>query len=240
MKWARSSLVLLLFGGLLAKAAPADISNGTFNAGITDWSIKDPFFPADDTTTAIAGGVAELGEPFPSGALSQTFVLSNAPLMLSFDFDFGAVADGTSGFSNDTMDIALFRPDPFNPLLPDLGEAPLFGGGFFDTFLNFDRNFLFLVNEGTVTNNVSGLAKHFEIDISGLGLLAGDSLTFQALMLPGFGFGTGDGFQSTGLVDNVNITVIPAPDSAILGLLGLLAILACRRRRFGPLARHDM
>lgn len=222
----RAALLFALVG-IFVSTARADFSNGNFGAGLADWSIKDPFFPADDTSTALVFGVAELSEAFPAGALSQTFTLSNAPLTLSFDFDFSAIADGTSGFSNDTMDIALFRPDPFNPLLPDLGEAPLFGG--LDTFLDFDRDFFSFVNEGTVTGNGSGLAKHFEMDISGLGLVGGDTLTLQGLMLPGFGFGDGDGFDSTGLLDNFEIEQIPAPDSAILGMMGLLALLGVRR-----------
>lgn len=224
----RAALLFALVG-IFVSTARADFSNGDFGAGLADWSIKDPFFPADDTSTAVVAGVAELSEAFPAGALSQTFTLSAAPLTLSFDFDFSAIADGTSGFTNDTMDIALFRPDPFNPLLPDLGEAPLFGGGFFDTFLSFDRDFFLDFNEGTVTDNASGLAKHFEMDISGLGLVGGDTLTLQGLMLPGFGFGAGDGFDSTGLLDNFEIEQVPAPESAILGMFGLLALLGVRR-----------
>lgn len=133
MRWGRSAvvLVLLLFSGLLAIAAPADIVNGTIDAGLTDWSIQDPFFPANNTNTAVVGGVAELSEDFTCRAPSQpSFALSKLPLTLSSDFDSSAVPKGTCSFSNDTIDLALYRPDPSHPLLPDLKESPLFGGGF--------------------------------------------------------------------------------------------------------------
>lgn len=209
-------LVVACFA-IFASSVRADLNNGDFSAGQTDW-----FFDGD---AAIGGPISSAilgeGSPFPGpapGLVEQTFTLSAAPLSLSFEFDFGATADGTSGSFFDD----LFEVDLFSAALPEFFTDSF--GFASDAVLTVDRFGVF-ENQGTVGGG-AGLPNLFTMDLSGLGLGAGDELTFTALL-----FGGSDGFNSLGSVDNVSVAVVPAPGAALLALIGLLPMGAWRIRR---------
>lgn len=219
----------LLISATLISQAVADLTNGSFSDGsdgLSNWSIVDPFLLADSDVAVMGGDrVAALGEGdgvTPAGILEQTFLLSNAPLRLSFDFDFEAVAGGPEDplrFFDDFMNVALFKT----------GAGDLFTDSFgFGTpvFLTFDRHGVLDDLGGGSLGAGMVLSNRYELDLSGLGLMAGDELMVSFLMVP-----SDDGFVSNGLIDNVNVTAIPAPAAVMLALLGFAPAAWWRKRQ---------
>ncbi|RJP42083.1 MAG: hypothetical protein C4547_00940 [Phycisphaerales bacterium] len=206
---------MVLFGCGVARA---DLMNGAF----TDGPDKlDNWFTDGEVAVAGPSDAANLDEgdfvlTFP-GLLEQTFTLTNDPISLSFDFQmdftFGGPVDPNRIF-DDFVDVAL---------IPSVG-GPLFGG--FDTFMTYDDSGVLDNFGGGVVGAGIDLTGRYTLDLTGLGLVAGDELTLSFLLVQ-----SDDGKVSTGLVDNIQLVQVPAPSAALLAAMGLMSIPLIRRRR---------
>lgn len=222
----RVSVFLLM----LVAVSKADLTNGSFSQGgngLAGWTIDDPFLGgASEVSVGGLTGAAVLGEgdgsTTPSGFLSQTFTLANDPLSLSFEFEFASTAGGPTDparFFDDFMNVALFKTGAGDLFTDPFGFAT-------PVFLTFDRNGVLDNIGGGDVGAGSGLSNRYELDLTGLGLMGGDELTLSFLMLP-----SEDGFASSGLIDNVSVTAIPAPASIVLAIFGIIPAASVRRRK---------
>lgn len=213
-----SVAVSVISCGLSVSSSAGDmVVNGDFSAGLTGWFADGDVAVGGPADSALLGE----GSPFPGpppGLLEQTFTLAADPISLSFEFDFDSSPGGAAG---------SFFDDLFQVELIATGLPELFTDSFgfpSDAILAVDRFGVFenqgSIGAGAVLDNL------FTLDLTGLGLSAGNELTLTYLM-----FGGDDGFISVGLVDDASLITVPVPGSALLAMFALAPGAMWRLRR---------
>ncbi len=202
------SALIVAFAGLTAFAGPT-VQNGDFSTpGLSGWTVEYG-------TVTDGGGYALFEEdPFDlSSTLSQGFTIPTLALELSFDVVMSAVPGGA------------FDPfawaDTFTASLYDSGDNPLFANPLgIDEFFYLD-NTGFVDTTGTITGNTVSL------DVS--------SLVGQDVLLVFDLWGGDDGWLTSVSLDNVNVSVIPAPGALLLAGIGTALVGFLRRSRIAKI-----
>jgi len=182
--------------------ADVSVENGDFSAGLSGWSV-DPF-----GGNVVDGGGYALFVEDPDlmlTSLSQEFTIP--PLALELSFDVEMSAEGTY--------------DPF--AWPDAFTASLLDPGTFDPLISnpFVTDFYYIDNTGYVETVAKVYGNTVKFDVSSL---AGQNV-FLAFDL----LGSDDGMFTSVRLDNVDVSVIPAPGALLLGLIGTGVIGIWRR-----------
>ena len=201
------SVMVLTIASVTAYASPT-IENGDFLAGVSGWTI-DPAGCVVD-----GGGYALIIEDptYYSFLLSQEFKVPNLVLSLSFEINMTSSPGGATGsIFPDGFTASLLDPDTLLPLVSTPGFSDFY---YLDrTIENFDPTIV------EVTGNTVSLT------LSGLGLEGREAVLDFYLL------GADDGYATCVAVDNVQVSVIPAPGALLLGLIGTGAVGLWRRVR---------
>lgn len=205
-----SPLKVISFGSIVialtavsAFAGP-NLQNGDFSSGLSGWTVE-----WGDVTDG--GGYALFQEDsiHITSTLSQEFTIPVGALDLSFDVVMTAVSGGVSDpFAwPDAFTASLLDPVTYNPLVSNPGYP----------------DFYYLDNTGSL-ETIAGISGNtVSLDVSTLrGLDA--LLSFDLLA-------SYDGMSTSVSLDNVNVSVIPAPGALLLGLIGAGAAGLWRRFR---------
>ena len=183
-------LAVTLLFATLASAIP---TNGDFSAGLTDWTVEYG-------TVTDGGGFALFSEDALSlsSTLSRTFNLPSKAAELSFDIVMSSEAGGDyDPFSwPDAFTASLLDPVTLDPLI--------FNPGF--------TEFYYLDNTGYEDTVAMVAGNRVSLDVS---TLAGQDVFLSFDLWGGL-----DGMLTNVLLDNVNVSVIPAPAAIVLGLIG--------------------
>jgi len=186
----------------LTSLAGPTVENGDFSAGLTGWTVEYG-------TVTDGGGFALFQEHATSlsSTLSQEFTIPALALELSFDVVISSVPGGDDDpFAwPDAFTASLLDPVTFDPLISNPGVT----------------EFYYLDNTGyeETVGTVSGSTVSLDVSSwAGYDVL----LSFDL-------WGGLDGMQTTVGVDNVNVSVIPAPGALLLGLIGTGAVGLWRR-----------
>ena len=204
-------VMVLTIGGLTAYASPTPL-NGDFSAALNGWTVEYGY-------VSDGGGYALFQEhPIDlSSTLSQEFTIPDLALELSFDVDMWATP-----ISGETIDqsATLYWPDTFTVSLLDADFNPL---------ISWDP----LVTEFFLLDNQPVIKKASGVTISGntISLPISSDWAGQDVLLSFDLWASYDGKETTVNLDNVNISVIPAPGALLLGLMGTGAVGLWRRLR---------
>lgn len=187
----------------------ADLTNGNFSTpDLYGWTVE--------YGTVADGGAYALFEEDASdlsSTLSQVFTIPGLALELSFDVQMWSVPGGPyEPFAlADAFLVSLLDPLTFDPLISNPG---------FIEFYYFD-NTGYQETVGTVSGNTVAL------DVSSL---AGTDVFLSFDLWGGL-----DGMETSVSLDNVNISVVPAPGALLLGLIGTgTSVLGLWRRLRNP------
>ncbi len=197
-----TAVLVCLLCAPLAIAAPT-VSNGDFTAGLTDWAVEWG-------TVTDGGGFALFEEDAfdLSSTLSQVFTLSPGAQALSFDVVFASAPGGDDfGSPPDAFTASLLDPLTFAELIFNPGYTDFYyqdNTGWVETVADITGN--------TVSLDVSSMAGYGDVLMS-FDLWGGD-----------------DGMITSASVDNVSVSVIPAPGALLLAGLGASLVGAVRRR----------
>lgn len=186
----------------LAIAAPS-VSNGDFSAGLTDWTVEYG-------TVTDGGGFALFEEDAfeLSSTLSQVFTLSAGAQVLSFDIVFDSALGGDDfGFPPDAFTASLLDPLTWDPLF------------FNPTYTEF----YYQDNTGIVETVADITGNTVSLDVSSMAGYGDVLLSFDL-------WGGDDGMITAASIDNVSVSVIPAPGALLLAGLGASLVGAVRRR----------
>lgn len=203
------SALIVAFAGLTAFAGPT-LPNGDFSTpGLSGWTVEYG-------TVTDGGGYALFQEdPFDlSSTLSQGFTIPSLALELSFDVVMSSEEGGAyDPFAwADAFTASLLDPVTFDPLVSNPGYT----------------EFYYLENTGYVETVATVTGNTVTLDVSGLrGLDA-----FLAFDL----WASYDGMLTTVTLDNVNVSVIPAPGALLLGMIGAGLVGFLRRSRIAKIA----
>ncbi len=199
-------LGLIIGIGLCCVApAEADLSNGDFGAGLSDWVLVGP--------VSDGGGSAVLAENSPGlrTTLSQQFILPANSLSLSFRYTIAPGPGGPAG--------SLF-PDAFIVgLLDPVTKAPLLSTPGYSDYYYHDNSGLVDYDPSIVT--VSG--ERVSLSVASLAGGTDALLTFDLL-------GVDNGVVTEVQVGDIEVTPIPAPSAIALGAVGLAVVGRFRRR----------
>jgi hypothetical protein len=205
----------VVFGSIIVALAGMTVfggltlQNGDFSAGLSGWTVE-----YGDVTD---GGGYALFQEHPidlSSTLSQEFTLPPLARELSFDMVMSAEAGGDyDPFSwPDAFTASLYdNPTDLNPLVSNSGVDDFFyldNTGYWETAGIFD---------GT----------RVSLDVSGFRGMN----TYLVFDL----WGGTDGMLTNVSLDNVNISVIPAPAALFLGLIGTGLVGIIRKSKVGKL-----
>ncbi len=199
-----SAGILLLFLLTGAVWAAPTLQNGDFSNGLEGWDVEFG-------TVTDGGGFAYFQEDDwdASSTLSQTFTLPDLALELSFDVWMESVPGGPDDpwAWPDEFTASLLDPDTFDPLIANPGYT----------------EFFYLDNTGVVETVATYVGNTVTLDVSGL---AGQNV-FLAFDL----WGGYDGMNTTVGVDNVSVSVIPAPGALLLAGIGTCIVGKLRRMK---------
>lgn len=186
----------------------ADLMNGTFDTGLSGWSITSGI-----VQHALAGGdgkarfVQDDNNFDPSSTLSQPFTLNPGSLTLSFERQMQSIFVGGE---TDTFTASLLDSIG-NPLVAIAGETH---------FYSLDS----AGAEHTAATGVSVFGNTVSLDVSSW---ANSNVTLVFSLAHDYT----DALQTSVLVDNVAVSVVPVPGAGVLAGLGLgLAGWRLRRR----------
>lgn len=192
-------LLMMLQSSVLAVPT---VENGDFSAGLSGWTVEW-------VTVTDGGGYALFEEDAfdLSSTLSQEFTIPALALELSFDVQMSAVPGGAfDPFAwPDAFTASLLDPVTYDPLLSNPGVTDYY----------YEENTGYVETVATVSGNTVSL------DVSGLAGLDA-YLVFDL-------WGSDDGMLTSVSLDNVNVSVIPAPGALLLGLIGMGAVGVLRR-----------
>ena len=203
-------VIVLALASVTAYAGPT-IENGDFSAGLTGWDVDPPGCVVLDP-----GGYAVIVEDptYFSFLLSQEFQVPDLVLSLSFERNMSTSPGGNTGSP---------MPDGFTACLLDAGTLfPLVS-----TALGYS-DFYYLENSGLedfVDTFVTVTGDTVSLNLSGLGLEG------RQAVLDFYLLGTDDGYMTEVALDNVQVSVIPAPGALLLALIGTGAVGLWRRLR---------
>jgi hypothetical protein len=192
---------LVFLAGTGAFAGPT-LQNGDFSSGLDFWTVE--------SGTVTDGGGYALFEEHPvdlSSTLSQVFTIPALANRLSFDvlMSYGLGGDYDPFAWPDAFTASLLDPVTLDPLLSNPGYT----------------DFFYLDNTGVVETIATVWGNTVKLDVSGLAGLDA-YMVFNLL-------GSADGMMTSVTLDNVNISVIPAPGALLLGLIGASIIGSWRR-----------
>jgi hypothetical protein len=194
--------IVVALVGVAAFAGPT-LQNGDFSApDLIGWTVEYG-------TVTDGGGYALFEEDAfsLSSTLSQVFSLPSGSQTLSFDVWMSAVTGGDyDPFAwQDAFTASLLDPVTFDPLISNPGVT----------------EFYYLDNTGyeETVGTVSG--NKVSLDVSSW---AGYDVLLSFDLWGGL-----DGMHTTVSLDNVNISVVPAPGALLLGLIGTGAVGLSRR-----------
>lgn len=180
----------------LCVPAWAQPTNGDFSSGLDGWTVEFG-------TVTDGGGYALFEEDWfdISSTLSQEFIIPSQALELSFDVVMSSSEDGgpeSSGFPDAFTATLYDNPTDLNPLIA--------------TDISIGDDFFYMDNTGFVDTVASFDGMTVSLDISAFrGLPA--YLVFDL-------WGGVDGLFTTAALDNVQVSVIPAPSALLLGCIG--------------------
>jgi len=177
----------------LTTFAGQTLQNGDFSAGLSNWTVE--------YGSVTDGGGYALFQEHPvdySSTLSQGFTIPALALDLCFDVMMSYEAGGPYD--------QFAPPDAFLGSLYDSDGNPLFANP-----LGVDE-FYYLDNTSIVDTTGTLIGNTVRLDVS--------SLAGQDVLLVFDLWSSYDGMTTTVNLDNVNITVIPAPGALLLGLIG--------------------
>ena len=188
----------------LTSFAGPTLQNGDFSAGLSNWTVEYG-------TVTDGGGYALFEEDAfdLSSTLSQVFTIPALALQLSFDVLMYSVEDGYE-----------------SPSFPDTFTAALLDPVTFDPFISWDplvTEYYLLENTGAIetASAVTILGNTVSLDVT--------NWRGQDVFLSFDLWGGDDGMFTTVSLDNVNISVIPAPGALLLGFIGT-GLVGCLRR----------
>ncbi len=198
--------VLVVGAGFLLCSAPvvfADLTNGDFSTpGLYGWTVE--------SGNVSDGGGYALFQEHPVDMLSslvQEFTLPALALELSFDVAMSSVPGGDHESWPDAFMALLLDPLTFGPLISNPGYT----------------EFYYLDNTGYLETVATVSGNNVSLDVSSLAGLD----VFLAFDL----LGGDDGMLTSVELDNVNVSVVPAPGALLLGLIGIGTVGTLRRSR---------
>lgn len=202
------SALIVAFAGLTAFAGPT-LQNGDFSTpGLSGWTVEYG-------TVTDGGGFALFEEDAfdLSSTLSQGFTIPALALELSFDVVMSSVEGGAyDPFAwADAFTASLLDPVTYDPLVSNPSYT----------------EFYYLENTGYEETVATVTGNTVTLDVSGLRGL--DALLSFDL------WGGDDGWLTSVSVDNVNVSVIPAPAALLLGLIGTGLVGFLRRTRIAKM-----
>lgn len=192
LKTIQFSAIVIAFSSVTSFAGPT-LQNGDFSAGLTGWNVEYG-------TVTDGGGYALFEEdPFDlSSTLSQQFTIPALALELSFDVLISSTGNYDTAEWADAFTACLYdNPLDLNPLIYNPG---------FDDFFYMDHT-------GVVEMVGSFDGTSVTLDVSAFRNL-------DAYLVFDLWANLNDGMTTTVSLDNVNISVIPAPGALLLGLIG--------------------
>lgn len=213
------SVMVLTIASVAAYAGPTP-PNGDFSAGLSEWTYN---------VVTVEAEVAVLGEDSSTlwTFLEQEFTIPEFALSLSFEYNPLFETDGVESFSASLLD-----PLSGDPLIPTDADpswpsAPYYFMHGWDSLSDpIVDELLKDVAYMTVTPIGEGWSR-VSLDLTSLGGLETDALlAFD--FIAGFNDGSIDGEIR---IDNVSVSVIPAPGALLLGLIGTGAVGLWRRLR---------
>ena len=192
----------------------ADLVNGEFINNLNPWIVAPdgPVMWVDEDLDGDGGAffIQDAAGVLSDSTLSQGFQLDPLSLTLSFDFLMDVVWTNGNGGETDTFTVSLL----------DASDAPLINVSGQQYFYSFNSNYTEDLATGVVVtgNTVS-------LDVSGL---VSQDVTLKFNLHHEYG----DSQDTTVLLDNVAVSVIPAPGAVLLGSIGLsLSGWKLRKRR---------
>jgi hypothetical protein len=195
-----TSIFVGIFLFLPARSATANITNGTFDTDLSDWTPQGPVDWIEDEVEG--GGMAKFSSTIVdkrNSSLSQPFTLEKDSKTLSFFVEMDTLASETDEFT-----ASLDGGEPFYSWNSSYVEV-------------FDET---IVWRTEITDN--SRIVNLNLDVS---LLTGShTLAFNL-------YNDYEDYVDTYIyIDNVNVSVIPSPDSLILCCIGSLSFLLFRRK----------
>lgn len=202
------SVIVVALAGLTAFAG-ATLENGDFSDGLNGWTV--------DGNVTDGGGYAlfEVEGNSDRLSLSQEFTLPTLALELSFDVEMSGDFTTDGSILSDTFAASLLKPDKSEPLISNPGSTEFYR---WENIGGTGR----LLTIATVSGNTVSL------DVSGL---AGQNVLLLFDLR-----GSDDGKLTSVSVDNVSVSVIPAPGALMLGLIGTGLVGFLHKSRIGKIS----
>jgi len=198
------NLVAILLLGQLGLAGPTSLQNRDFSAGLSGWTVE-----FGDVTDG--GGYALFQEDAfdLSSTLSQEFTLPVLALTLSFEMLMETVGEEPEEPETDWFTASLLD-SLGDPLFPFLGETYFYS-------LSSD-------NDEEIGEGVSVIDNRISLDdVTSLG---DEQVKLVFELVP-----DDDDLETTVILDNVEVSVIPAPGAILLASIGVALVGLLRRGR---------
>jgi hypothetical protein len=208
--YVKASVVCILAGLLMASVASAIPTNGDFSQPISvGWTVES------GTVTVIDGYAKfEEDESLMSSLINdQPFTIPAGALDLSFDLKM----DVKGLPSSDAFTVSLLDPG-FNPLIS-------YDPGVVTWFYYLENPYVEPMTVATV-NDIGNDWKRVTLHVSSL-----VELGPQDVLLAFDLFSIDDTVTTTVSLDNVNVTIIPAPGALLLGFIGTGLVSLLRRSK---------
>ena len=189
------SFIITLSG--ITVDASSSVQNGNFSNGLNGWTVEWGYVVNPSDYALFAEHPIDI-----SSTLSQEFTIPSLAQVLSFEI----LMSETPGEDSDTSE----WPDAFTAsLLDPITNNPLIANDGYTDFFYID-------NSGVIDTVADFTGRKVSLDVSGF---AGCDayLVFDLWM-------SYDGKQTIAQLDNVEISVIPAPGALLLGLIGISSL----------------
>ncbi len=193
----------------------AGLTNGDFSTDLTGWIIagrveQGPWPWPNGSANGSARLAPDEEEFFLHSTLSQVFTMDAGSRTLSFDLMMGTEIHETDVFA------AFLLDSSGDPLISIVGKDYFFS-------LSSDG----AIEKEPVLVSVTGDANDFTIGLNVSGLLAGQGVKIVFDLAHDYD----DGVDTYAFLDNVNVSLIPAPCAFVLGSIGVGFVAWLRRRR---------
>jgi hypothetical protein len=190
----------------------AGLTNGDFPTDLTGWTIAGrveqgpwPWPWPNGSANGSARLAPDEEEGFLHSTLSQVFKMDAGSQTLSFDLTME-----TGGGETDVFTAYLLNPITSSPLISIVGKDYFFS----------------LSSDGDIEDElVSVTGDTIWLDVSGLATGSDVKIVFD------LAHDYGDGVDTYAFLDNVNVSLTPAPCAFVLGSIGVGFVAWLRRRR---------